>query len=49
MEGKAGKLEKGYLADLILVDFNNIRHTPDVDIAAALVYSTSGQGCRYSL
>ncbi|MGF0040631.1 amidohydrolase [Peptoniphilaceae bacterium SGI.131] len=43
MEGKLGKLEKGYLADLILVDFNNIRHTPDVDIAAALVYSTSGQ------
>ena len=43
--GKAkelGMIKEGFLADLILVDFDNIRHIPVHDIVAALVYSTSG-------
>ena len=41
-EGELGKLKEGYLADLIIVDFDNLRHVPNNDIMAALVYSTNG-------
>ena len=39
---KLGKIKEGYLADLILVDFDNIRHIPSNDLIASLVYSTNG-------
>ncbi len=39
---KLGKIKEGYLADLILVDFDNIRHIPSNDLLASLVYSTNG-------
>ena len=41
-ENELGKIKEGYLADLILIDFDNIRHVPNNDIIAALVYSTNG-------
>ncbi|ACF07380.1 5-methylthioadenosine/S-adenosylhomocysteine deaminase [Metamycoplasma arthritidis] len=41
-EHELGKIEQGYLADLIIIDLNNITHSPNVDILASLVYSTSG-------
>ncbi|NLW52764.1 MAG: amidohydrolase [Tissierellia bacterium] len=41
-EGQLGKLKEGYLADLIIIDFDNLRHVPNNDIMAALVYSTNG-------
>lgn len=37
-----GSVEVGKLADLILVDFDNVHHAPIGDIEAALVYSTDG-------
>lgn len=39
---RLGKIKEGYLADLILVDFDNIRHIPSNDLIASLVYSTNG-------
>lgn len=41
-EGRLGKVKEGYLADIIMVDFDNLRHVPNNDIAASLVYSTNG-------
>ena len=37
-----GRIKEGYLADIILVDFDNIHHSPNNDIVASLVYSTKG-------
>ena len=43
MEGQLGSIEAGKIADLILVDFDNIHHTPwPMDVEAALIYSTCG-------
>ncbi len=42
-EKELGRIEKDYLADLIIVELNNINHTPEIDIPASLVYSTSGK------
>lgn len=40
-EKDLGSIEVGKLADLLLVDFNNVRHTPfPKEIEAGLVYST---------
>ena len=36
---KAGKLKKGYLADIILVDLNNINLIPSHNLTSNLVYS----------
>lgn len=42
MEDCLGRVREGMLADLILVDFHNAHHCPQVeDIEAALVYSTA--------
>lgn len=41
-EKELGKIKAGYLADLVLVDMDNLRHVPQNDIMAALVYSTNG-------
>ncbi|MHA3826067.1 amidohydrolase family protein [Mycoplasma sp. BRA285] len=43
MENELGKVQKGYLADLILVDINNINHTPKANIIDSLVYSTNSR------
>ncbi|WP_406615501.1 amidohydrolase [Mycoplasmopsis hyopharyngis] len=42
-EHELGKIQTNYLADLIIVDINNINHCPNIDIPASLVYSTSGK------
>lgn len=39
---KAGKIKKGYLADLILIDLNKIYFQPGHNFLADLVYSASG-------
>lgn len=38
-----GQLIVGFEADLILIDFNNISHTPTYDIISSLVYNTIGR------
>ncbi|MFV8417896.1 amidohydrolase [Mycoplasma sp. Sp48II] len=43
MQESLGKVEPGYLADLILVDINNINHTPKANIINSLVYSTNSK------
>ncbi|WLP85325.1 amidohydrolase [Mycoplasma seminis] len=40
-ENELGKIKQGYIADLILVDLNNINHTPRANIIDSLVYSTN--------
>lgn len=42
MERELGRIKKGYLADFIIVDLDNIRHTPNTDVVASMVYSTCG-------
>lgn len=39
---KAGKIKKGYLADLILIDLNKIYFQPGHDFLADLIYSAAG-------
>ncbi|SJZ51728.1 amidohydrolase family protein [Mycoplasmopsis verecunda] len=41
-ENELGKIKAGYLADLIMVNLNNLNHTPRANIIDSLVYSTSG-------
>ncbi|MFV8468318.1 amidohydrolase [Mycoplasma sp. VS292A] len=43
MQESLGKVEPGFLADLILVDINNINHTPKANIINSLVYSTNSK------
>ena len=38
-----GKISIGMKADLIMIDFNNINHTPTYDVQSALVYNTNGK------
>ncbi|QNM93370.1 amidohydrolase [Mycoplasma sp. Pen4] len=38
-----GKIKVGYIADFIVVDINNIFHSPKNNIINSLVYSTSGR------
>lgn len=43
LEAELGSIEPGKKADLILVDFDNLAHSPSpVDVAAGLVYSGAG-------
>ncbi|MDD7884061.1 amidohydrolase [Metamycoplasma hyosynoviae] len=42
LENELGKIQEGYLADLIIVDLHNITHTPNIDPVASLIYSTNG-------
>lgn len=44
-----GRIKKGYLADLILVDLDNIHHSPNNDLVASLVYSTKGSDVDTSI
>lgn len=49
-EDALGSIEVGKKADLILVDFNNVRHTPrPEDVEAALVYATSSADVRLTM
>lgn len=43
LEDQLGSIEEGKIADLILVDFDNIQHSPwPMDLEAALIYSSYG-------
>ncbi len=49
-ENELGSIEIGKKADLILVDFRHVRHTPKPeDIEAALVYATSSDDVRLTM
>lgn len=39
----SGMLCEGYNADLIMLDFDNLAHTPTYDVLSALAYNTSGR------
>ncbi|MDX1481454.1 MAG: amidohydrolase [Woeseiaceae bacterium] len=40
---RVGRLEAGYLADLIAVDFGDVHHVPTYDVVSHLVYVTDEQ------
>lgn len=42
-EKSLGQLKKGYLADIIMIDTNNIRFTPKNDIVSCIINSGSGR------
>jgi 5-methylthioadenosine/S-adenosylhomocysteine deaminase len=46
---KGGKIEKGYLADLILIDLRHYSMVPGVDLISNLVYSAKDDSVRYSI
>lgn len=37
-----GRIKEGYLADLIIVDINNLSHSPINNIVNSIVFSTTG-------
>ncbi|VEU75100.1 5-methylthioadenosine/S-adenosylhomocysteine deaminase [Mycoplasmopsis maculosa] len=41
-ENDLGKIKENYLADLIIININNINHTPSSNLINSLVYSTNG-------
>ena len=42
-----GEIKEGYLADIALLDLDRINYQPANDLAAALVYSSSGTETKY--
>ncbi|MFI3115047.1 MAG: amidohydrolase [Clostridia bacterium] len=38
-----GKLCEGFIADIIMLDFTNLSHTPVYDVTSAIAYNTSGR------
>ena len=46
MDGRTGSLEKGKLADLIVVDVDSARQTPFYDVYSHLVYATKAADVR---
>ena len=50
MEDQIGSIEVGKIADLILIDFDNIGHTPwPMDVEAAILYSTYGSNVSLTM
>src|SRR5699024_8586889 len=49
MENELGTVEEGKLADLILIDFDNINHKPNQNILTSLIYSTYESDIKYTI
>lgn len=47
LEDKIGTLEEGKLADIILIDLNNLNHTPQNNLISSLSYSTFDTDISY--
>lgn len=49
MENELGTVEEGKLADLILIDLDNINHKPNQNILTSLIYSTYESDIKYTI
>lgn len=49
LDDKIGTIEEGKLADLILIDLNNINHIPNNNLISSLIYSTYEEDIKYTI
>lgn len=49
MDDKIGSVKEGKLADLILIDLDNINHKPENNILSSLIYSTYEDDIKYTI
>ena len=49
LEGKLGIIEEDKLADLILIDLDNINHKPNNNLISSLIYSTYESDIKYTI
>lgn len=49
LEDKIGSVKEGKLADLILIDLDNINHKPNNNILSSLIYSTYESDIKYTI
>lgn len=49
LEGKLGIIEEDKLADLILIDLDNLNHKPNNNLISSLIYSTYESDIKYTI
>ena len=49
LDDKIGTIEEGKLADMILIDLENINHIPNNNLISSLIYSTYEKDIKYTI
>ena len=49
LEDKIGSIKEGKLADIILIDLDNVNHNPNNNILSSLIYSTYESDIKYTI
>lgn len=49
LKDKIGSIKEGKLADLILIDLDNVNHNPNNNILSSLIYSTYESDIKYTI